>query len=422
MTGSHNVVAYSAITAGTIESGSMTTDAVTNPNVTIGSDTDASGGSGSYTYLWLRTGTSSPATLTTDDNVTAYTITSSDCPGAGTYYFNRYAKDKACVTAVWVAAYGTYTLTVPPPPGVNQPQGSCTFTQPAVVGTFASFDKNYSASTYVTLTDERDFNNYTVVKIDGRWWMAQNLNYQGVEGTSSSLTWQANATSPSTVSGSDTTLIGHFWCPGTSGATFSNRASCDVWGALYSWETAMMVDGKWSDDSRSTTTWVEPAYSSYSNAANTNNGGRGASNRGICPPNWHVPTDGEWGDMLNAMESTGIANHHSGPQEYRGAVACPSLRASCLCPTTTPCTTEENNLWVKPSQDPGTDDYCFRLLPSGHRYYGGYGQIGAIAYMLSSSASRTDRAWAREFRNYEHVVRKTMADRTRGLGVRCIMD
>jgi hypothetical protein len=84
--------------------------------------TAASGGNGSITYEWRRSGTSS-ATLTSS-NSSGYTISSdaTNYSTAGTYYFNRYAKDGACNTT-FTASNGTYTLTVarstPPSAGTN---------------------------------------------------------------------------------------------------------------------------------------------------------------------------------------------------------------------------------------------------------------------------------------------------------------
>ncbi|MDR0581435.1 MAG: hypothetical protein LBG31_00560, partial [Prevotellaceae bacterium] len=79
-------------------------------------------------------------------------------------------------------------------------QGNCTFTQPPVVNTFSAFPSTYSASTFVSLVDERDLKMYTAVKIGGRWWMGQNLNYQ------TGLTYWNKHSSPSTVAGSNPAL------------------------------------------------------------------------------------------------------------------------------------------------------------------------------------------------------------------------
>jgi uncharacterized protein (TIGR02145 family) len=303
------IAVYPAISPGSITTASTTTKAGTPPNQIVDNSGTASGGSGSLTYVWVRTGTSS-ATLTGSTGITYDLNTAADnnYSTAGTYRFNRYAQDATCTNIAPVAAAGTYTLAVEAAGG-PQPQGNCTYTAPVVRGTFAGFSSAYSASTYVSLTDERDAKVYPVVKIAGRWIMARNLNYQ--EG----LTWQANSNQPSTTSGQDLDLIGHFWCPGgdagESTAT-STRASCDVWGALYSWETAMSYDGKGS--------WTESPSSYNTDAANTaaakvNHGrtasGSGRGGRGICPPNWHVPTDNEWGIILDGMESGGGTVHQS---------------------------------------------------------------------------------------------------------------
>jgi uncharacterized protein (TIGR02145 family) len=307
-------------------------------------------------------------------------------------------------------------------PGTNQPQGGCTFTQPPVVGTFASFPSNYSASTFVTLTDERDNKNYAVVKIGDRWWMAQNLNYQ------KDLTWQTASNMPSIGQGSNPALIGHFWCPGgySSSTGTSTIASCNVWGALYSWETAMMVDGKWSDDSRNTTNWVEPAYSTYTSAANTNNGGRGANGHGICPPNWHVPTDGEWGDVLNTME-TGSKVHNTS-SGWIGTDAGSRGKSKCTVADQQPSgpnyVSDTQANWYYYASTLGTDNYKFRILPSGIRQHDGsiFRYRGTIAGFWSSSASTATNAWRLRIDASLSNVNRSDVARAGGFSVRCIRD
>jgi uncharacterized protein (TIGR02145 family) len=425
-----SIAVHGAISPGSITTETSTTNAGTAPSVTITSTGDASGGSGSLAYEWRRTGKS--ATTLNNSDATTYALDSDNTnySTAGTYYFNRYAKDATCNTS-WVAATGTYTLTVK---GVNQPQGSCTFTQPAEVGTFASFSSTYSASTFVTLTDERDSKNYTVVKIGDRWIMAQNLNYQGVAGTSSSLTWQANSNMPSTGEGSNTALIGHFWCPGgysTSSPT-STRASCDVWGALYSWETAMMLDGKG--------TWTETDGGGYcTDAASTDackrNWGRSASSgtaisgRGICPPNWHVPTDNEWGIILDGMESSGVSTVHQNASSlgYIGSNAGARGKSTCSCPkgtiTGNSCVDDEEANWYYKDKF-GTDAYGFRALPAGYRYADGssFADRGNHWYVWSSSVVSTTHTRRRGFGRDNDGANHNNSTRSHGFSVRCIMN
>jgi uncharacterized protein (TIGR02145 family) len=305
-------------------------------------------------------------------------------------------------------------------PGYNQPQGGCTFTQPAVVGTFAGFSPG--ASTFVTLTDERDNKNYTVVKINNRWIMAQNLNYQ------KNLTWQENSKQPSQTCCSGSLTIGNFWCPGTDGSTSSVQKSCDVWGALYSWETAMMVDGKWTSDLHSSSVWSEPSsYGQLTDAGNEQNHARSdaglTGGRGICPSSWHVPTDKEWGVILNAIE-TGTEDHNTGTG-YRGTNAGLGAKAKCTCTGSENCAGDAAASWSYNSgTTTGTDDYGFRVLPSGRRYNDGSGFLtrGYCAWFWSSSANSGASAWARYFCYSDYTLNRFTHSRSNGISVRCIRD
>jgi uncharacterized protein (TIGR02145 family) len=202
----------------------------------------------------------------------------------GTTVGNTYAVSPSAPTTYWVRLKGAGACSTTTTEGMTT--AIWVYTEPAPVGTFAAFTDN--ASTYVTLTDGRDGKVYPVVKIANRWIMARSLNYQ------TGLTWHADADSPSTATGSNTALIGSFWCPGGSStsATTSTLASCDVWGALYSWETAMMLDGYgiWTEVNAYGTGAANAANSQY-NHGRTAHSGTGTGSRGICPPNWHVPTD-----------------------------------------------------------------------------------------------------------------------------------
>jgi uncharacterized protein (TIGR02145 family) len=382
---------------------------------TISSTEDATSGA---VYRWRRDGK-----IIEDPGAATY---SGSLPAAGTYTFIREAmKDPECVDT-WKPSNPFVVAAVP---GTNQLQGGCTFTQPPVIGTFADFPADYSASTFVTLIDERDGNNYTVVKMpDGRWWMAQNLNYQ------KGLTWQAYSNSPSTAANYNPALTGHFWCPGVHYTTISSKTSCDVWGALYAWETAMMVDGKWSDDSRSSSTWEEPAtYGTNTTSGNYNNDARGTTRRGICPPNWHVPTDGEWGDMLTAI-SPGEIDYNNAEATWLDIVdageSAALLKASCLCESDSAvCISNNDNVYIIPPSDPNQvvyayDSFGFRILPGGYRSMTGadYRQRAMGSYYWSSSAQTYRYAWRRWFPRLNTVGRRDVNCRSYGFSVRCVMD
>jgi uncharacterized protein (TIGR02145 family) len=297
--------------------------------------------------------------------------------------------------------------------------------EPVPVNTFAAFPSDYSASTYVSLTDTRDGKAYPVTKIGDRWVMARNLNYQ--EG----LTWQPNAQSPSTESGHDAALIGSFWCPGGDGATVttSTRASCDIWGALYSWETAMLLDGygTWTEVTSKYGTSTANSSDSKVNHGRTAHSGTTIEGRGICPENWHVPTDFEWGVLLDGMESDGGTAHQtatrSSPGAYKGVDAGKRGKSSC----TSWITSDTQANWYYEVAGTytvtGTDNYNFRVLPAGNRENkdgGFFVYRGMYALFWTSSAYSDEFAWHRHFGWDDGRVFRGFPLRSRGYSIRCI--
>jgi uncharacterized protein (TIGR02145 family) len=436
-TGTKSVSAYARLSSSgtTCQSGNAATvTAVVNPKPTItrvnssGSATQAVTLGAAITAIVYTANNSAVISKTGGDFPTDVTAALSGTPpgnsytisgtpaAAGTYGYSLTAVANSCSSS---AATGTITVIA----GIHQLQGSCTYTAPAVVGTFASFEAG--GSTYVSIRDERDNKVYPVVKLGGRWIMARNLNYQGTSGTNT-LTWYAESKSPSSVSGSGSATIGSFWCPGTSGTTTSNRANCDVWGALYSWETAMMVDGKWSDDNRNSSSWANPSASTGDYLSL--NGGRGTKPHGICPLNWHVPTDAEWADILDAMEGSGTAHRGSGAG-WKGSYAGYYGKSACNCPSAASCEGDNGEYastsWYGGSSSkPGDDKYGFRVLPAGRRNGGGsgYGPRGSSAWFWSSSAQNDVYAWDRRIDYDRPDVNRSYTNRSAGFSVRCIRD
>jgi hypothetical protein len=82
---------------------------ITALDVPIESETPATGGSGSVTYMWVRSGDGA-GTLTGSAETYSFVTDALNYMNAGTYYFNRYAQDAACPGAAPVAAEGTHTV------------------------------------------------------------------------------------------------------------------------------------------------------------------------------------------------------------------------------------------------------------------------------------------------------------------------
>lgn len=97
-----------------------------------------------------------------------------------------------------------------------------------------------------TLVDSRDGNEYGIVKIQGKWWMAENLRYGALIPTSQEQT--------------DNDTIERY--------QFLEWENSDTVGGVYSWFEAMSYN---TDDSK-----------------------------GICPDGWHIPTQLEWKNLYQS--------------------------------------------------------------------------------------------------------------------------
>ncbi len=234
-----------------------------------------------------------------------------------------------------------------------------------------------------TLVDERDGKIYkTILLPDGKWWMAENLNYQvGLKFNANSQKTGGDVTTWNT-SGTGSAAIGNFWCSGVTGSQTSTLADCETYGALYTWECAMRSDG--------VGTWAEGT--NYTNTVSGNPSSFTAPTRGICPSGWHIPSDAEWGDMLNAVEvqSSGNPNHN------------------------------KTTSWIGTYAGQKLKD-CFLGPPAGYR-----GDSGSLYYQnsysifWSASGLNINNAWYRHFGNGISSVSRDIRPRSSGFSIRCI--
>jgi uncharacterized protein (TIGR02145 family) len=246
---------------------------------------------------------------------------------AGLYTYIRQAKSADCDE--WQSS-NEFTVTV----------FNCTFSAGTGTGATATF------------TDPRDGKRYkTVLMPDGKTWFAQNLNYTK-DLTYNAYSYEANG-KQFTSTGNGIPAIGSYWCPGVEGSVASgSETDCNTYGALYTWETAMMVDGKYADEAKTSTAWDEswvlPYYiGAYTSPATTphadRNNARGGTSvkeggRGICPKGWHVPTVKEWVSMLNKVEGDGTGNAYitMNLSTLVGVDAGLKLRSAATCTTADP--------------------------------------------------------------------------------------
>ena len=189
------------------------------------------------------------------------------------------------------------------------------------------------------LHDDRDGKEYRTVRIGEQNWMAENLDF-------------ARDSS---------------WCPG------GGEDSCDRYGRLYSWSSAMGLPSSWNTASWSTGS---------------------APVQGACPSGWHLPDSSEW----SFLQST-VAADSRVPQGDVGAAL--KSRAG----------------WASGN---GTDLFGFRALPAGYRHASSAVGIGQNARFwtttqVSAVASNNQVLYASM-----SSLNGANSAKTLGLSVRCV--
>jgi uncharacterized protein (TIGR02145 family) len=299
-----------------------------------------------------------------------------------------------------------------------------TVTAGALAETVAITQAPATAGSTFTFTDPRDSKQYKVVVMsDNKIWFADNLRYtQGL--TWNQLSKNANGVE-FTTAGNGAAAIGSYWCPGVAGAASApNENSCNVYGALYTWETAMMVDGKWADDAKTNSdwddTWLTGKYfSSTSDAPGTaanavvNNA---RSGRGICPTGWHVPTEREWALMLDAINGTTDFTTQAASSGTDEGI---KLKSDATYTGADP----GDGAWAD-HDNRGTNATGFDAVPAGNRTSNGssYSYRGQYAFFWSASPTNSGYAWRRTLINTSAGVTRTIAERSCGYAVRCVKD
>ena len=204
----------------------------------------------------------------------------------------------------------------------------------------------YNTETH--LCDSRNSTIYPFVTIGDQVWMAKNLNYDA----SSSK------------------------CGNGSSLSDANTATCDTYGRLYNWATAMNLNS--SCNSNVCNSQVQPKH------------------QGVCPFGWHLPSDAEW---------TTLEDYADGA-ETAGA----KLKAK--------------NGWddYSSSSGNGTDDFGFSALPGGYGASdGSSGNVGIRGHWWSSTEVNASGAYRRNM-HYDKisVIRDNSIKLSNLYPVRCV--
>ncbi|MDR0692571.1 MAG: hypothetical protein LBF69_05995, partial [Prevotellaceae bacterium] len=269
-----------------------------------------------------------------------------------------------------------------------------------------------------TFEDPRDKKVYKIVKMaDGKVWFAENLNYQdGL--TFNQQAGQANGV-PYTSTANGIDAIGSFWCPPVANATAStDKNTCNVYGALYTWETAMSEDGKGVWDEANVSSNYFNTGTPGNTAGATANNARGGG-RGICPSGWHVPTELEWAQLLDAVDGAAATYVNQEATGWWGEDAGVKMKSASTYMGGDP----GNGAWAD-HDNRGTNASGFGAVPAGNRNTNGaqFGGRGTTVYYWSSSVGSSSGAWRRNLDYNNAQVYRNLSSRSYGFSVRCVRD
>jgi len=190
---------------------------------------------------------------------------------------------------------------------------------------------------------------YKTVKIGSQTWFQRNLNYN--------------------VSGSK--------CGGSS-LSDANTKTCDTYGRLYDWATAMALPSKCN--SKLSTSDADCAITT--------------PHKSICPTGWHIPSDGDWDKLMTAVGDSSTAGKY--------------LKAT--------------SGWN--SGGNGVDKFGFAALPGGYgNSVGDCHNVGNLGHWWSASEYDAGSAYHRDMHYYDEGVYRYDGNKGNLLfSVRCLQD
>ena len=229
-----------------------------------------------------------------------------------------------------------------------------------------------------TVTDIND-NDYITIKIGGQWWMAENLrvtHYSNGE----SIPLITDASEWSDLSNIDDKAAYCYYDNDASNAITS--------GALYTWSAAM-----------------NEATSSNSNPSGI---------QGVCPDDWHLPSDAEWTELENYLINHGY--------NYDGSTTGNKIAKSLASTSGWENLTANAGAIGKDQSSNNTSG--FTAIPVGHRssFNGLFHYAGSSTYWWSATEKENGLVWHRYLSYAGAGINRAYYAETNGLSVRCVKD
>ncbi len=141
--------------------------------------------------------------------------------------------------------------------------------------------------------------------------------------------------------------------------------------------------------------------------------------RGLCPEGWRVPTDDEWGELINYVVAQGYPNSNVSNGAGNALKSCRQVDS----PLGGDCDTEEHPRWESKTIHHGFDEFGFSALPGGGRWLdGSFSLLGARGFWGSSSEASSAGSWARYITHLNGTVDRLNVTKSGGFSLRCVRD
>lgn len=116
--------------------------------------------------------------------------------------------------------------------------------------------------------------------------------------------------------------------------------------------------------------------------------------QGICPNGWHLPSDAEWGELIDFVGGSNIAGGR--------------LKES------------DTIHWIAPNFG-ASNDFHFSVLPGGYRFINlTFTGMGNFGHFWSATEYDSENALSRDFDNESTIIYSSYINKEIGFSVRCI--
>ncbi len=233
-----------------------------------------------------------------------------------------------------------------------------------------AYGTEFSFKTWAAMVLDYDKNVYYGLQIGEQVWMTSNLKTTHrpdgymISNVEDAATWADEFTS-----------IAYCWYD-------NNPANADAYGALYTWECAMLF-GASSDENPSGV-------------------------QGICSDGWHLPSDSEWKELEMYLGMT-----RADADKYmasRGTDEGGKLKELGF------------EHWNSPNTG-ATNESGFTARAGGFRSWGGsFGALGGTAFFWTATSILSDAAWPRGLDHDNSKISRDYNNMKNGMSVRCVKD